>query len=52
MKEDAKSILKYFGVSSQGELLNYIKNNPDDKKVIELKRLFEESNVNVGGFHD
>ena len=52
MKEDAKSILKYFGVSSQGELLNYIKNNPDDKKVIELKSLFEELNVNVGGFRD
>lgn len=35
-------ILKYFDVHSHKELMDYMKNNPEDEKVIELKNLLND----------
>lgn len=40
MGKQKRSILDYFGVRSQSELLAFIERNPTDKKVLELKELF------------
>lgn len=38
-----QSVLDYFGVYSQGELLQFIKDNPDDPKVVELNEVLNET---------
>jgi len=37
--DDQKSILNYFNVSSQQELLDFMKENPNDQDVLLLKEL-------------
>ena len=44
-----KSILDYFGVSSQKELIGFIKEYPSNKKVIELKELLLVMGVKMDG---
>ncbi|WP_440897114.1 hypothetical protein ACS127_03845 [Amphibacillus sp. Q70] len=39
MKNNQKSILDYFGVNSQKELLEFMQENPEDKDVLLLKEL-------------
>lgn len=36
------SILKYFNVHSHKELMDFMKNNPEDEKVIELKKMLDD----------
>lgn len=50
--KNKKSLLSYFGVDSQKELLEFVENNPTDKKVLELKELFDELNVNFSDADD
>lgn len=38
----------YFGVSSQRELLEYIRKNPSDEKVKELKELMLDLGIEIG----
>lgn len=36
------SILKFFNVRSHKELMDFMKNNPEDEKVIELKKMLDD----------
>ncbi len=36
-----------FGVKNYLELMNYIKNNPDDERVKEVKELLEMFDINI-----
>ncbi len=36
-----------FGVKNHLELMNYIKNNPDDERVKEVKELLEMFDINI-----
>jgi len=36
------SILKYFNVHSHKELMDFMKSNPEDEKVIELKKILDD----------
>lgn len=40
-------LLNYFGVKSHKELTDYIKNNPNDQKVLMLKEFLKEWGVNL-----
>ena len=39
MRNNQQSILDYFGVNSQKELLEFMQDNPEDKDVLLLKEL-------------
>lgn len=39
MRNNQQSILDYFGVDSQKELLEFMQDNPEDKDVLLLKEL-------------
>lgn len=39
MRNNQQSILDYFGVNSQKELLKFMQENPEDKDVLLLKEL-------------
>lgn len=39
MENNQKSILDYFGVDSQKELLEFMQSNPEDEDVLLLKEL-------------
>ena len=41
MDINQKSILDYFNVNSQQELLDFMKDNPDDQDVLLLKELID-----------
>lgn len=47
MKNNQQSILDYFGVDSQKELLEFMQSNPEDKDVLLLKELLMRA-VNGG----
>lgn len=51
-QKKSNELLGYFGVSSYKELLAYCENNPNEKKVIELKELFELVDVTLPGGED
>ena len=38
--EKNNQLLEYFGVSNHQELLELVKNNPTNEKVVELKKFF------------
>lgn len=40
-------LLKLFGVNSNKELLEYIKNNPKDKKTQEIIELLQLMNISI-----
>lgn len=40
-------LLDYFGVKNHYELTEYVKSNPDDPKVIELKELMKEFGIDL-----
>lgn len=44
-----KSILDFFRVSSQSELIKFIEENPHDEQVIELKELLLLMDVRLDG---
>ena len=41
MFNEKNKLLVYFGLNSYGEIMNYIRENPEDEKVREIKELFE-----------
>jgi len=41
MFNEKNRLLEYFGLNSYGEIMNYIRENPEDEKVREIKELFE-----------
>ena len=41
MFNEKNRLLEYFGLNSYGEIMNYIRENPEDEKVKEIKELFE-----------
>ena len=41
MFNEKNRLLEYFGLNSYGEIMNYIRENPGDEKVKEIKELFE-----------
>ena len=41
MFNERNRLLEYFGLNSYGEIMNYIRENPEDEKVREIKELFE-----------
>ena len=47
MFNEKNKLLEYFGLNSYGEIMNYIRENPEDKKVKEIKELFETHSINL-----
>ena len=41
MFNEKNKLLEYFGLNSYGEIMTYIRENPEDEKVREIKELFE-----------
>lgn len=39
-------LLQYFGLNSHSEMMNYIRENPKDEKVKEIKDLFKPHAIN------
>jgi len=48
MDMNQQSILNYFNVNSQQELLDFMKENPDDQDVLLLKELIARIEKNGG----
>lgn len=44
---DKNKLLEYFNVNNYQELLEYIRKNPEDKKVNEMKDLFKLYGVDL-----
>ena len=47
MFNEKNRLLEYFGLNSYGEIMTYIRENPEDKKVNEIKELFETHSINL-----
>lgn len=45
-------LLEYFEVESYNELLELVHSKPDDEKIIELKELLSQFNIEVGDSND
>lgn len=41
MLSEKNRLLEYFGLNSYSEIMDYIRDNPEDEKVKEIKELFE-----------
>jgi hypothetical protein len=41
MLSEKNKLLEYFGLNSYSEMVDYIRDNPGDEKVKEIKELFE-----------
>lgn len=41
MFNEKNKLLEYFGLNSYDEIMTYIRENPEDEKVREIKELFE-----------
>ena len=46
MFNEKNRLLEYFGLNSYGEIMTYIRENPGDEKVKEIKELFETHSIN------
>ena len=49
MFNEKNKLLEYFGLNSYGEIMNYIRENPEDEKVREIKELFESYSTGLDG---
>lgn len=47
MFNEKNRLLEYFGLNSYGEIMTYIRENPEDKKVKEIKELFETYSIDL-----
>ena len=52
MNLNQKSILDYFNVNNQRELLSFMKENPDDQDVLLLKELIVRLEKDGGDSHE
>ena len=48
-KKPYNKLLEYFGLNSYGEMVDYIRKNPEDAKVKEIKELFKPLHINFDG---
>ena len=47
MFNEKNKLLEYFGLNSYGEIMNYIRENPEDERVREIKELFESYSTDL-----
>ena len=40
-KKNENKLLQYFGLTSHSEIMDYVRNNPEDEKVKEIKELLK-----------
>jgi hypothetical protein len=48
-KKNKNRLLQYFGLNSHSEMMAYIRENPEDEKVKEIKELFKSLHINFDG---
>jgi hypothetical protein len=47
MLNEKNKLLEYFGLNSHSEMMTYIRENPEDEKVKEIKDLFKAHSINL-----
>ena len=45
-KKYENNLLKYFGLTSHSEIMDYVRENPEDEKVKEIKELLNSLPIN------
>ncbi len=48
-KKNENKLLQYFGVTSHSEIMDYIRENPEDEKLKEVKELLKSLPINLDG---
>ena len=46
-KKNENKLLQYFGLTSHSEIMDYVKKNPEDEKVKEIKELLKSLPINI-----
>lgn len=46
-KKNENKLLQYFGLTSHSEIMDYVRNNPEDEKVKEIKELLKALPINT-----
>ena len=46
-EKNSNRLLQYFGLNSHSEMMTYIRENPEDEKVKEIKDLFKAHSINL-----
>ena len=46
-RKNKNRLLQYFGLNSHSEMMAYIRENPEDEKVKEIKELFKPYLINL-----
>jgi len=49
INKKTNKLLEYFGLNSHSEMVDYIRKNPEDAKVKEIKELFKSLHINFDG---
>ncbi len=45
-KKNENKLLQYFGLTSHSEIMDYVRKNPEDEKVKEIKELLKALPIN------
>lgn len=48
-KKNENKLLQYFGLTSHSEIMDYVRKNPEDEKVKEIKDLLKSLPINTEG---
>lgn len=48
-KKNENKLLQYFGLTSHSEIMDYVRKNPEDEKVKEIKELLKSLPINTEG---
>lgn len=46
-KKNENKLLQYFGLASHSEIMDYVRKNPEDEKVKEIKDLLKSLPINA-----
>lgn len=46
-KKNGNKLLQYFGLTSHSEIMDYVRKNPEDEKVKEIKELLKALPINA-----
>lgn len=46
-KKNENKLLQYFGLTSHSEIMDYVRKNPEDEKVKEIKELLKTLPINA-----
>lgn len=46
-KKNENKLLQYFGLTSHSEIMDYVRKNPENKKVKEIKELLKALPINA-----